>query len=288
MQRANNKAWLAVAPVVLVVAFTAIAPLMTVVNYSVQDIFDVHTRLFVGLDWYRETLRDPRFLEALARQLGFSALVLALEIPLGVWIARCIPLQGRKTVVFLIVLAVPLLIPWNVVGVIWQIFARPDIGLLGAAVTALGVSYNYTSSALDAWITLALMDVWHWTSLVALLCFAGLAAIPPAYYQAAELDGASRWQVFRHVQLPHLKSVLTIAVLLRLMDSLMIYTEPFVLTGGGPGASTTFLSQYLTSMAVGQFDLGPAAAFSVLYFLLILLLCWLFYTSVMKRGDETA
>ena len=82
--------------------------------------------------------------------------------------------------------------------------------------------------------------------------------------------------------------MLTIAVLLRLMDSLMIYTEPFVLTGGGPGASTTFLSQYLTSMAVGQFDLGPAAAFSVLYFLLILLLCWLFYTSVMKRGDEAA
>ena len=288
MQRANNKAWLAVAPVVLVVAFTAIAPLMTVVNYSVQDIFDVHTRLFVGLDWYRETLRDPRFLEALARQLGFSALVLALEIPLGIWIARCMPLQSRMTVAFLIVLAVPLLIPWNVVGVIWQIFARSDIGLLGAAVTALGVSYNYTSSALDAWITLVLMDMWHWTSLVALLCFAGLAAIPPAYYQAAELDGASRWQVFRHVELPHLKSVLTIAVLLRLMDSLMIYTEPFVLTGGGPGASTTFLSQYLTSMAVGQFDLGPAAAFSVLYFLLILLLCWLFYTSVMKRGDEAA
>ena len=286
MQRTSNKAWLAVAPVVLVVAFTAVAPLMTVVNYSVQDIFDVQTRLFVGLDWYRETLRDPRFLEALARQLGFSALVLALEIPLGIWIARCIPLQGRMTVVFLIILAVPLLIPWNVVGVIWQIFARPDIGLLGAAVTALGVPYNYTSSAVDAWITLALMDVWHWTSLVALLCFAGLAAIPPAYYQAAELDGASRWQVFRHVQLPHLKSVLTIAVLLRLMDSLMIYTEPFVLTGGGPGASTTFLSQYLTSMAVGQFDLGPAAAFSVLYFLLILLLCWLFYTSVMKRSDE--
>ncbi len=288
MRRANNKAWLAVAPVVLVVAFTAIAPLMTVVNYSVQDIFDVQTRLFVGLDWYRETLRDPRFLDALARQLGFSALVLALELPLGIWIARCMPLQGRMTVVFLIILAVPLLIPWNVVGVIWQIFARPDIGLLGAAVTALGLSYNYTSSAFDAWVTLVLMDLWHWTSLVALLCFAGFAAIPPAYYQAAELDGASRWQVFRHVELPHLKSVLTIAVLLRLMDSLMIYTEPFVLTGGGPGASTTFLSQYLTSMAVGQFDLGPAAAFSVLYFLLILLLCWLFHTTVMKRGDEAA
>ena len=279
----NNLAWLAVAPVVLVVAFSAVAPLMTVVNYSVQDIFDVETRIFVGLDWYRETLRDPKFLDALLRQLSFSALVLILEVPLGIWIARAIPRQGRQTTVFLIILAIPLLIPWNVVGVIWQIFARSDIGLLGAAITSLGVSYNYASSPVDAWVTLLLMDVWHWTSLVALLCFAGLASIPPAYYQAAALDGAKGWRMFRHVELPHLRSVLTIAVLLRAMDSLMIYTEPFVLTGGGPGASTTFLSQYLTTMAVGQFDLGPAAAFSVLYFLLILLLCWIFHASVMRR-----
>ena len=279
----NNLAWLAVAPVVLVVAFSAVAPLMTVVNYSVQDIFDVENRIFVGLDWYRETLRDPKFLDALLRQLSFSALVLTLEVPLGIWIARGIPRQGRQTTVFLIILAIPLLIPWNVVGVIWQIFARSDIGLLGAAVTGLGVSYNYASSPVDAWVTLLLMDIWHWTSLVALLCFAGLASIPPAYYQAAALDGAKGWRLFRHVELPHLRSVLTIAVLLRAMDSLMIYTEPFVLTGGGPGASTTFLSQYLTTMAVGQFDLGPAAAFSVLYFLLILLLCWIFHASVMRR-----
>ena len=279
----TDKAWLAVLPVVVVVAFTAIVPLITVVNYSVQDIFDVDTRIFVGLDWYRETLRDPRFIDALLRQVLFSGLVLAVEVPLGIWIARTLPREGRATTVFLIVLAIPLLIPWNVVGTIWQIFARPDIGLLGAAVAALGIAYNYTGSALDAWITLLLMDVWHWTSLVALLAFAGLASIPRACYQAAELDAASAWQVFRHVELPRLRAVLTIAVMLRLMDSLMIYTEPFVLTGGGPGNSTTFLSQYLTSMAVGQFDLGPAAAFSVLYFLLILLLCWLFYTSVMKR-----
>ena len=280
----NNKAWLAVLPVVAVVAFTAVVPLMTVVNYSVQDIFDVDTRLFVGLDWYRETLRDPRFIDALLRQVLFSGLVLVIEVPLGIWIARAIPRDGRATAVYLVVLAIPLLIPWNVVGTIWQIFARPDIGLLGATVAALGVSYNYTGSALDAWITLLLMDVWHWTSLVALLAFAGIASIPQACYQAAELDGANTWQVFRHVELPRLRAVLTIAVMLRLMDSLMIYTEPFVLTGGGPGNSTTFLSQYLTSMAVGQFDLGPAAAFSVLYFLLILLICWFFYTSVMKEG----
>ena len=282
----NNKAWLAVLPVVLVVAFTAIVPLMTVVNYSVQDIFDVNTRIFVGLDWYRETLRDPRFIDALERQMLFSGLVLSIEVPLGIWIARTIPRQGARAALFLILLAIPLLIPWNVVGTIWQIFARPDIGLLGAAVAAFGISYNYTGSPLDAWITLLLMDIWHWTPLVVLLTFAGLASIPRACYQAAELDGANAWQVFRYVELPRLRAVLTIAVMLRLMDSLMIYTEPFVLTGGGPGNSTTFLSQYLTSMAVGQFDLGPAAAFSVLYFLLILVLCWLFHTTVMARSEH--
>ena len=273
-------------PVLLIVAFSAVIPLMTVVNYSVQDIFDVNTRLFVGLDWYRETLRDPRFLDALLRQLSFSGIVLAIEVPLGVLVARAIPREGRRVGLILVLLAVPLLIPWNVVGTIWQLFARPDIGLLGQLVNELGIPFNYTSSPVHAWATLVMMDVWHWTSLVALLAFSGLTAIPNACYQAAVMDGASTWQIFRHVELPRLKAVLVIAVLLRLMDSFMIYTEPFVLTGGGPGNSTTFLSQYLTSMAVGQFDLGPAAAFSVLYFLVVLLLCWLFYTSVIAGKGE--
>ena len=278
----NNRAWLGVLPVVLIVAFSAVVPLMTVVNYSLQDIFDVNTRIFVGLDWYRETLRDPRFVAALSRQLLFSVCILLIEIPLGLAVAKALPKQGWRASALLVLIALPLLVPWNVVGTIWQLYARPDIGLLGAGLGWLGIEFNYTANAVDAWITLLLMDVWHWTSLVALLAFAGLASIPDAYYQAAALDGARRWHTFRYVELPRLRGVLTIAVLLRLMDSFMIYTEPFVLTGGGPGNATTFLSQYLTSMAVGQFDLGPAAAFSVLYFLLILLLCWLFYSSVIR------
>jgi len=281
----NNRAWLGVLPVLLIVSFSAVIPLMTVVNYSVQDILDFNSRFYVGLDWYRETLQDPRFIEAFGRQVLFSLSVLAIEIPLGILVARGLPKSGVWTSVLLILLAVPLLIPWNVVGTIWQIYARSDIGLLGVGLNELGLAFNYTSNPTHAWLTLIAMDVWHWTSLVALLSFAGLTSVPPAYYQAAELDGASKWQVFRYVEMPRLGGVLVIAVLLRLMDSFMIYTEPFVLTGGGPGNATTFLSQYLATMAVGQFDLGPAAAFSVIYFLFILLFCWIFYSSVMK--DET-
>lgn len=282
----NNKAWFLVLPVFAIVAISAIIPLMTVVNYSVQDILDPQTRFFVGTEWFREMLRDSRLHDALLRQALFSATVLLIEIPLGIGIALCLPRQGWGVSASMVLLALPLLIPWNVVGTIWQIFGRADIGLGGYVINALGIDYNYTQDPLDAWLTVVVMDVWHWTSLVVLLCYAGLRSIPDAYYQAARIDGASRWAVFRFIQLPKMTNVLVIGVLLRFMDSFMIYTEPFVLTGGGPGNATTFLSQFLTRLAVGQFDLGPAAAFSIIYFLIILLVSWAFYTVVMNVGQN--
>ncbi|SIS66845.1 carbohydrate ABC transporter permease [Neptunomonas antarctica] len=276
----NNKAWFLVLPVVVLVAFSAIIPLMTVVNYSVQDIFDVNNAYFVGAEWYRDILQNPRLQDSLVRQFIFSFFVLLIEIPLGIAVALMMPTKGARASLCLILLAIPLLIPLNVVGTIWQVFGRTDIGLFGWTLTHLGMDYNYASNPIDAWFTVLLMDVWHWTSLVALLCYSGLRAIPDVYYQAASIDRASGWAIFRYIQLPKLQSVLVIGVLLRFMDSFMIYTEPFVLTGGGPGNSTTFLSQTLTQMAIGQFDVGPAAAFSLIYFLIVLLVSWLFFTTI--------
>jgi glycerol transport system permease protein len=273
----NQRAWWFVLPVLISVAFSALIPLMTIVNYSVQDILGPDQAVFVGMEWYQEILRDPDLHGALYRQLIFTTAALVIEIPLGIALALGIPDRGWRASLVLVLLAMPLLIPWNVVGTIWQIFARGDIGLLGYVLTQLGFDYNYTQDPTDAWVTVLVMDVWHWTPLVALLAYAALRAIPEPFYQAARIDGASRWAVFRHIELPKMRGVLTIALLLRVMDSFMIYTEPFVLTGGGPGTSTTFLSQYLTQKAVGQFDLGPAAAFSLVYFLIILLLCFVLY-----------
>jgi len=280
----NQKAWWLVLPVLLCVAFSAILPLMTVVNYSVQDIISPERRVFVGTEWFAAVMRDDELHAALARQLGFSIAVLVVEIPLGICLALSMPATGWKASAVLVVVALSLLIPWNVVGTIWQIFGRSDIGLFGHTLMKLGIDYSYTGNARDAWLTVLLMDVWHWTPLVALLCFAGLRSIPDAYYQAARIDGASKFAVFRYIQLPKMRGVLVIAVLLRFMDSFMIYTEPFVLTGGGPGNATTFLSQYLTQKAVGQFDLGPAAAFSLIYFLIILLLCFVLYNWMLRVG----
>ena len=283
----DNRAWLLVLPVVAIVSISAIIPLMTVVNYSVQDIFGPGQAYFVGAEWFREMLHDERLQGAMVRQILFSLTILAIEIPLGVAIALAMPARGWQASVALVLVALPLLIPWNVVGTIWQIFGRPDIGLGGWALNSLGIDYNYTGDPVDAWITVVVMDVWHWTPLVVLLAYAGLRAIPDAFYQAAAIDGASRWATFRYIELPKLLGVLMIAVLLRFMDSFMIYTEPFVLTGGGPGNATTFLSIHLAKIAIGQFDLGPAAAFSIIYFLVILLFSFVFYTVLTRvgRGD---
>jgi glycerol transport system permease protein len=282
----SQKAWFMVLPVLLSVAFSAIIPLMTVVNYSVQDILGPDQRVFVGMEWFRTIMRDAELHAALYRQLQFSLAVLVIEIPLGVLVAMAMPRVGWTASLALVLIAMPLLIPWNVVGTIWQIYAREDIGLLGHVLAMLNFPYNYAQNPLDAWLTVLLMDVWHWTPLIVLLTYAGLQSIPDVFYQAARIDGASRWSVFRHVQLPRLRGVLLIGLLLRFMDSFMIYTEPFVLTGGGPGTATTFLSQYLTQKAVGQFDLGPAAAFSLVYFLIILLSCFVLYNLVRADDDS--
>lgn len=283
----NHRAWLLVLPVVLSVAFSAILPLMTVVNYSVQDILGPGQRVWVGNEWFIDTVRNPDLHAAFWRNLLFSFQVLLIQIPLGIAVALALPAKGWQASLSLVLIALPLLIPWNVVGTIWQIFGRADIGLGGYFVNnILGLSYNYTLEPRDAWITVLVMDVWHWTPLVALLCYAGLRAIPDPFYQAARIDGARLWSIFWYIQLPKLRGVLLIAVLLRFMDSFMIYTEPFVVTGGGPGTATTFLSIYLSNIAIGQFDLGNGSAFSLIYFLLIQILCFVFYTAILRAGRK--
>lgn len=288
MKKLNQRAWLFVTPVLLLVAFNALIPMMTVVNYSVQETFGDNLFFWQGIDWFEQVLTSERFHKALGRQFLFTFLILIIEVPLGVAIALAMPRQGFWVPFCLVTMALPMLIPWNVVGAMWNIFTLPDIGLLGYFMNhTLGISYDMTQNPLAAWVTIVIMDVWHWTSLVVLLAYAGLVSIPNAYYQAAEIDGASSWAVFRYIQLPKMKTVLTIAILLRFMDSFNIYTEPFVLTGGGPGNSTTLLSIDLVKIALGQFDLGPAAAMSLIYFAITLLASWLFYTLMTMNDNKS-
>jgi glycerol transport system permease protein len=162
MKPYDNRAWLLVLPVFAVVLFSAVLPIMTVVNYSVQDSFGNNQFFWNGMGWFRELL-DPaselggRFLAALGRNLVFSGIILAIEVPLGILVSLCMPRRGWRLAVVMVVMALPLLVPWNVVGTIWQVFARADIGLFGAAVNGLGIDYNYAGNATAAWFTVIIM-----------------------------------------------------------------------------------------------------------------------------------
>src|SRR4030066_463476 len=143
----NNRAWLLTVPVLILVAFSSIIPLMTVINYSVQDIMAEGQALFVGTEWFKAVLREPRLHEALWRQFLFSALVFLIEMPLGVLLALAMPKKGWGVSFSLVVIALPLLIPWNTIGSIWVIFVRPDFVLFGHFINnVLGIPFDHTRS----------------------------------------------------------------------------------------------------------------------------------------------
>ena len=218
------------------------------------------------------------------RSALFSTLILVIQIPLGIAIALCIPRRKRWVGITLAVVALPLLVPWNMIPSLWLSLLNPDTGILGRLLPSIGWRPDWKLSATHTWVVIILMDVWHWTSLVVILCYSALTTVPVSYYQAAAIDGASPWHVFRFIQLPKLHHVLLMAILLRFMDSFMIYTEAFPINSGGPGGATMFLAVDLGE-EIKAFNYGPSAARSVLYFLIVLTVAWMF-TKAQSRLDD--
>lgn len=282
MKQQNNAAWLLLLPAALILGFVGIIPLVAVFNYSFFDIFTLDTAFWIGGEWYRELFASPRFHASLGRSLLFSAIVLSVQIPLGVAIALMLVRSGRWRVLVLMLMALPLVVPWNMIPTMWLMLINPETGLAGRALAWLGIGFDYKFNAVHTWIVLVAMDTWHWLGLVVVLAFAALSGIPRPYYESAAIDGASRVQVLRYIELPKLSGVLSMAILLRFVDSFMIYIEAFRINAGGPDNATTFLALDLGE-EIGGFSYGAASARSVVYFLMVLTVAWSFRTVIEAR-----
>lgn len=281
--RYTNKAWLFLIPALAIMALTAFIPLMTVVNYSLHTIFSGSIPEFVGFQNYIEVINDPDFLGALGRQLLFTFVILLIEIPLGIMIGLSMPKKGIGVAISLVLLGIPLLVPYNVVGIVWRLFSQSNIGFIPYILGLFGYDYNVSLHSVDAIVTLVILDVWHWTPLVGLLSYAGYSAIPDAYFQAAAIDGSNAWKTFLYVTLPRLRSVLILGFLLRFMDSFKIYEEPLTLTGGGPGNATTFLSLFVARKAE-SYNLGYAGASSMIYLVIVIIMSYIFFQLMSNIG----
>jgi glycerol transport system permease protein len=272
-------------PALLLMSVSAFLPVMTVLNYSLHVLFAGSIPKYIGLENYKAAMHTDPFVKAIGRQFIYTLEILLIEVPLGLALALTLPKKGIFVGLVLVLLGIPLLIPWNVVGIIWRLFIRADIGVLPEAFKRIGVAYS-VEKAHPAWWTVITMDVWHWTPLVTLLCYAGLRAIPQEFYQAARVDSASKFATFRYVTLPKLKHVLIIAILLRSMDSFKVYSEPFILTAGGPGTTTELLSLFVSRQAIGAFNLGLSSAFSLIYFIIVLVMCYVLYVTMTQIGER--
>ncbi len=272
-------------PSISLLILVGIVPLLIVFQNSFYDIFTLQSRAWVGAQWYGDLLTSERFYDSLLRSIGFSALILSIQVPLGVGIALMIPRSGPVRTGTLVLLALPLVVPWNMIPIIWLSLVDADNGMIGRIITTSGWDFDYKFNALHTWLLIVVMDTWHWVGLVAILAYSGLASISPSHYQAAAIDQASRWQVFRRVQLPAMQGVLFMALLLRFMDSFMIYTEAFGINAGGPAAATSFLTLDLGEEMRG-FDYGPASARSIVYFFMTACVVWVFLRGAARQGTS--
>jgi glycerol transport system permease protein len=273
MRRHDNRAWLLVLPAAGVMAFVGLLPIVTVLNFSFHDIFSLDLVHWVGADWFADIITSADFGASLLRSLAFS---------LGIMVALLLVRSGRAGTAMLLLVAVPLVVPWNMIPVMWLNLVNPRTGLAGQVMVWLGIGFDYKFTALHTWILLVVMDTWHWLGLVVILSYAAFSGIPQPYYQAAAIDGASRFAIFRHIELPRVTGALSIVLLLRFVDSFMIYTEAFAINAGGPSGKTTFLSLDLGEEIKG-FSYGTAAALSMVYFLIVLSVVWVFVTVTENR-----
>ncbi len=240
---------------------------------------------FVGLENYARAIGDDAFWHSLQLTIGFLVVALAAEVVLGIALAVLLDqaFKGRRTA--LILLLLPMFVTNVVIGLIWRILLSYDFGVLNWLFSLVGLPKVawLGDPGLALW-SLVIVDVWNTTAFVALLVLAGLAAVPDEPRQAARVDGASSWQVFRLITLPLLRPVIFVAVVWRTIDLFRIFDVVYSLTGGGPYNATETISLYAYNEGFASFNLGFASAVSYLIILVLLVILAIEYRLLGRRS----
>jgi multiple sugar transport system permease protein len=261
--------WLLVFPAILLILALSIYPLafslwVCFVNYD----FQIPGHAFVGLQNFTDVLADPIFAVSLARTAMLSVADVVIEFVLGLFLALAMEERFRGRALLLLVFIVPLFVSPVIVGQFWSLLLQRPFGptnyILGLFL-GRPVEISWLTQSPWNYVAIVLADVWQWTPFMFVILLSGLAAIPSEMYEAAKLDGATRWQSFWHLTLPQLTPVILLAVTFRLLDVVKLFDVIYVMTGGGPGTSTYTTSFYLYQIGFQQFHLSQATAGSWIF-----------------------
>ncbi len=283
--RRTRTGWLLLSPTLIIMFIFGLFPFIYVllVGFNDWNPFSARDGLtYIGVDNYRNLVFDNLFLNALGVTIRFTFFAVVSQLILGFMLANLLARDFFGKTLFRIIHTIPLMIAPIAVGAIWRLMTIPGFGPIPYFLDRwFDVSVNIGTSADQAFLSILIMDIWHWTPFVTLTMLAGLTALPREPVEAAQVDGANRWQIFRHITLPLMRPVILTTVFIRVMDALRTVDEINMLTnGGGPGTSTRTLGIHIFRVVFPQTDYGYGSAMSLLTLYLTIVACWLLFVSL--------
>ena len=284
----NRTGWALLAPTLIILTITGLLPFFYVlyVGFFDWNIFAADPTLqYAGANNYRRLVFDEEFLTSMWNTLRFTVWTVGSQLIIGFLLAQSLVGDFRGKAIFRTLHALPLMIAPIAVGATWRLMVIPGFGPIPFYLDRwLDLEYNIGTFAGHAFFTTVLMDIWHWTPLVTLTLLAGLSAMPKEPLEAALVDGASRWQIFRFITVPMIMPVILTTIFIRLMDALRIVDEVWMLTGGGPGSATRYAGIHIWRVVFPKTDYGYGSAMSLLVLYFTIVLCWLLFIAMTQLG----
>jgi multiple sugar transport system permease protein len=274
--------WLLVLPAIALVGFNSFMPIIYAAYLSTLRYYLTGLEpTFIGYGNFLLLMNDPTVFRSLMIGLAFTSVCVTIELLLGLILALILYTDTRMNRVIRTIITSPVLLPPLTVGATWLLMFRSDIGPIPRLLSQFGITYSIGSDPFHAFFTAVLMDVWHWTPFVILVLVAVRASIPPEPYESAMVDGASSWHIFRYITLPNLRYALFVVGLIRMIDTLKIFDEIWILTSEGPYKVTNFMSIFIVKTTLSQLNIGYGAALSLFFLYIIILLTFIFLKVIM-------
>lgn len=288
--RSKRMGWGLLSPTLVILAVVGFLPFIYVLYVSLFDWNPFSNQLgmqWAGVNNYRRLVFDGAFLDSLWRTGLFAFVSVTIELALGFLLAQTLVRSFPGRTIFRTIYVLPLVIAPIAVGATWRLLTIPGFGPIPYYLDKwFNIDFRLGTFADQAFITVILMDVWHWTPFVTLTLLAGLTAMPREPLEQAQVDGANRWQVFRYLTIPMMMPVLLTVIFIRLMDALRIVDEVFMLTNGGPGTATQFIGIHIYRVVVPKTDYGYGSAMSLLVLYFTIVLCWLLFIALAQVGKQ--
>ncbi|WIM84762.1 sugar ABC transporter permease [Gallibacterium anatis] len=290
MYQKNYTRWIFVLPAMIVVSVLFIYPFLSSIFYSFTNKNLIMPNWkFVGFDNYIAVINDPNFWLAFSHSILWTLFSLVGQVLVGFALAMALHRIRHLQWLYKILLIIPWAFPTIVIAFSWQWILNGVYGYLPNILVQLNlmeIAPHFLSDSTWAFISLVFINVWFGAPLIMVNVLSALQTVPQEQYEAAKIDGANAWQVFRHITLPHIKVVIGLLVVLRTVWVFNNFDIIYLITGGGPANSTMTLPIYAYNMGWGTKMLGRSSAVTVLLFLFLLLVCFIYFKVISRWEKE--